>query len=82
MDGIGARPPYYAKKDFTNYHLPDEWEIVRDIELYPFKDLEELIENMIDWNRPPKGGNGAWHAKIKLIDQDGEELQSIPPLGN
>ncbi|GJW08907.1 hypothetical protein Tco_1571330 [Tanacetum coccineum] len=106
MDGIGARPPYYAKKDFTNYHLPDEWEIVRDIELYPFKDvlvfrrmveflgvipinlkgnmweLEELIENMIDLNRPQKGGNGAWHAKIKLIDQDGEEFtktfQSIP----
>ncbi|GKC71609.1 hypothetical protein Tco_1117492, partial [Tanacetum coccineum] len=43
---------------------------------------EELIENKIDWNRPPKGGDGAWHAKIRLIDPDGEEFtktfQSIP----
>ncbi|GJS40172.1 hypothetical protein Tco_0565215 [Tanacetum coccineum] len=23
-DGIGARPPYYAKKDFMDYHLPGE----------------------------------------------------------
>ncbi|GKD86912.1 MAK10-like protein, partial [Tanacetum coccineum] len=23
-DGIGARPPYYAKKDFVDYHLLDE----------------------------------------------------------
>ncbi|GJS13408.1 MAK10-like protein [Tanacetum coccineum] len=23
-DGIGARPPYYAKKDFMNHHLPEE----------------------------------------------------------
>ncbi|GKE19674.1 MAK10-like protein [Tanacetum coccineum] len=43
---------------------------------------EDLIENKIDWNKPPKGGDGAWHAKIKLIDPDGEEFtktfQSIP----
>ncbi|GJX06121.1 hypothetical protein Tco_0194053 [Tanacetum coccineum] len=32
-DRIGARPPYYAKKDFTSYHLPDEWEIARDAKL-------------------------------------------------
>ncbi|GKD00889.1 hypothetical protein Tco_1171163 [Tanacetum coccineum] len=33
-------------------------------------------------NKPPKNGDGAWHAKIRLIDPDGEEftktLQSIP----
>ncbi|GJV69250.1 hypothetical protein Tco_1484759 [Tanacetum coccineum] len=36
-DEIGARPPYYAKKDFMSYHLPEEWEIARDAELNPFK---------------------------------------------
>ncbi|GJW03427.1 hypothetical protein Tco_1562283 [Tanacetum coccineum] len=31
---------------------------------------EDLIENRIDWNKPPKRGDGAWHAKIRLIDLD------------
>ncbi|GKC99881.1 MAK10-like protein [Tanacetum coccineum] len=43
---------------------------------------KKLIVNSIDWNKPPKGGDGAWHAKIILIDLDGEEFtksfQSIP----
>ncbi|GJU27983.1 MAK10-like protein [Tanacetum coccineum] len=39
MDGIGDQPPYYAKKDFMDYHLPREWEIARDVELNPFKDV-------------------------------------------
>ncbi|GKA60938.1 MAK10-like protein [Tanacetum coccineum] len=80
---IGTRPPYYAKKDFIDYHLPREWQIVRDFKLNPFKDvlvfrkmveflgaipinlkrnmweLEELIEERIDWNRPPKERDGA-----------------------
>ncbi|GKD17842.1 MAK10-like protein [Tanacetum coccineum] len=30
--------PYYARKDFLDYHLPEEWEISRDAELNPFKD--------------------------------------------
>ncbi|GJZ20526.1 hypothetical protein Tco_0557116 [Tanacetum coccineum] len=34
---------------------------------------EELIENKIDWNMPPKEGDETWHAKIRLIDPDGEE---------
>ncbi|GJS30781.1 hypothetical protein Tco_0491401 [Tanacetum coccineum] len=38
-DVIGARPPYYAKKDFVDYHLLGEWEIVRDVKLNPFKDV-------------------------------------------
>ncbi|GJW99054.1 MAK10-like protein [Tanacetum coccineum] len=38
-DGIGARPPYYAKKDFMNHYLPGEWEIARDAKLFPFKDV-------------------------------------------
>ncbi|GKB68434.1 hypothetical protein Tco_0929846 [Tanacetum coccineum] len=37
-DGIGARPPYYVK-DFMDYHLLEEWEISRDAELNPFKDV-------------------------------------------
>nr|GEU29844.1 hypothetical protein [Tanacetum cinerariifolium] len=66
-------------KDFINYHLPREWEISRDVEPNPFKDL---IEKPIEWSKPPKNRNGAWHAKIRIIDPDGEEftktLQSIP----
>ncbi|GKB26139.1 hypothetical protein Tco_0865540 [Tanacetum coccineum] len=45
-------------------------------------ELEDLIENPINWDKPPKDGDGAWHAKIRIIDPDGEEftktLQSIP----
>ncbi|GKF01389.1 hypothetical protein Tco_0028312 [Tanacetum coccineum] len=82
LDRIGARPPYYAKKDFMDYHFPREWEIARDVELNTFKDVlvfrkmveflgaipinlksnmwesEELIEERIDWNRPPKERDG------------------------
>ncbi|GJW67954.1 MAK10-like protein [Tanacetum coccineum] len=46
---------------------------------------EELIKKLINWDKPPKNGDGAWHAKIRLIDPDGEEftktLQSIPTTG-
>ncbi|GJS52075.1 MAK10-like protein [Tanacetum coccineum] len=87
-----------------------EWEISRDAEINPFKDVlvfrrmveflralpinlkgnmwesEDLIKNLINWDKPPKDGDGAWHAKIRIIDPDGEEftktLQSIPPLEN
>ncbi|GKD08092.1 hypothetical protein Tco_1187777, partial [Tanacetum coccineum] len=42
---------------------------------------EDLINNPINWNKPPKNGDGTWHAKIRLVDPDGEEftktLQSI-----
>ncbi|GJX13252.1 hypothetical protein Tco_0205010 [Tanacetum coccineum] len=93
-------------KDFLDYHLPGEWEITRDTEINPFKDVlvfkrmveflgalpinlkrnmwesEDLIENPINWDKPPKDGEGAWHAKIRIIDLDEEEftktLQSIP----
>ncbi|GJS09173.1 MAK10-like protein [Tanacetum coccineum] len=75
---VGAQIPYYAKKDFLDYHLPSEWEIARDAEINPFKDV--LVFNRM--NKPPRNGDGAWHAKIRLIDPDGEEftktLQSIP----
>ncbi|GJW29408.1 MAK10-like protein [Tanacetum coccineum] len=45
---------------------------------------EDLIENPINWDKSAKDGDGAWHAKIRIIDPDGEEfiktLQSTPPL--
>ncbi|GJV67684.1 MAK10-like protein [Tanacetum coccineum] len=43
---------------------------------------EDLIKKPINWDKPPKNEDGAWHANIRLIDPDGEEftktLQSIP----
>nr|GEU51761.1 ribonuclease H-like domain-containing protein [Tanacetum cinerariifolium] len=105
-DGVGAQTPYYARKDFLDCHLPEEWEIARDAELNPFKDTlvfrrivefleaipinlksnmwesDDLIKNPINWDKPPKDGDGAWHAKIRPIDPYGKEftktLQSIP----
>ncbi|GJR96329.1 MAK10-like protein [Tanacetum coccineum] len=38
-DGVGVQIPYYAKKDFLDCHLPREWEIARDVEINPFKDV-------------------------------------------
>nr|GEX96280.1 hypothetical protein [Tanacetum cinerariifolium] len=38
-DGVGAQIPYYARKDFLDYHFPREWEIARDGEINPFKDV-------------------------------------------
>ncbi|GKA75626.1 MAK10-like protein [Tanacetum coccineum] len=77
-DGICTRTPYYARKDFLDCHLLKEWEIARDVELSPFKDT--LVVRRMD--KPPKNRDGAWHAKIRLIDPDEEEftktLQSIP----
>ncbi|GJR40279.1 MAK10-like protein [Tanacetum coccineum] len=37
-DGIDAKPPNYARKDFLDCHLLREWEVSRDAELNPFKD--------------------------------------------
>ncbi|GJS47728.1 hypothetical protein Tco_0597849 [Tanacetum coccineum] len=43
---------------------------------------KDLIKTPINWDKPPKNRDGAWHTKIRLIDQDGEEfnktLQSVP----
>ncbi|GJV62837.1 MAK10-like protein [Tanacetum coccineum] len=33
---------------------------------------EDLIKKPINWDKPAKNGDGAWHAKIRLIDPDGE----------
>ncbi|GJT03733.1 hypothetical protein Tco_0838195 [Tanacetum coccineum] len=43
---------------------------------------EDLIKKPINWDKPPKDEDGAWHTKIRLIEPRGEEftkiLQSIP----
>ncbi|GJS40721.1 MAK10-like protein [Tanacetum coccineum] len=77
-DGVGVQTPYYARKDFLDCLLPGEWEIARDAEINPFKDVLRFRR----MEKPPINEDGAWHAKIRLIDPDGEEftktLQSIP----
>ncbi|GJT06165.1 MAK10-like protein [Tanacetum coccineum] len=93
-----------TRKDFLDCHLPGEWEIARDAEINPFKDVlvfrrmveflgaipinlksnmwesEDLINNLINWNKPPKNKNEAWHAKIRMTDPDEEEFIKIPQL--
>nr|GEW62338.1 agenet-like domain, agenet domain [Tanacetum cinerariifolium] len=39
LDGVGARTPYYARKDFFDCHFPREWEIAKDVKINPFKDI-------------------------------------------
>ncbi|GKE76767.1 MAK10-like protein [Tanacetum coccineum] len=45
-------------------------------------EYEDLKKSPINWDKPPKNGDGTWYAKIRLIDPDGEEftktLQSVP----
>ncbi|GJX47826.1 hypothetical protein Tco_0273016 [Tanacetum coccineum] len=41
-DGIGARSPYYTKKDFMDYHFPREWEIARNAKLNPIKGCSDI----------------------------------------
>nr|GEV42908.1 uncharacterized mitochondrial protein AtMg00810-like [Tanacetum cinerariifolium] len=64
-DGIYAQTPYYDMKDFLDCHLLGEWEISRDVEINPFKDI--LVFRQME--KPPKDGDGAWHAKIRIIDR-------------
>ncbi|GJT33636.1 hypothetical protein Tco_0924055 [Tanacetum coccineum] len=35
---------------------------------------KSLIENPINWDKPPKNEDGAWHTKIKITDPNGEEF--------
>ncbi|GJS62184.1 hypothetical protein Tco_0656968 [Tanacetum coccineum] len=71
-----CRPPYYAKKGFTDHYLPCKWEIAKDAELNPFKDV------LVFRRMAPKDGDGAWNIRIELIDPDEENFkktfQSIP----
>ncbi|GKD19556.1 hypothetical protein Tco_1208714 [Tanacetum coccineum] len=55
---------------------------VKELDFGEDNESEDLVENPINWNRPPKEGDDAWHIRIELIDPDGEKFdrafQSIP----
>ncbi|GJZ15260.1 hypothetical protein Tco_0550937 [Tanacetum coccineum] len=77
LDGIGAQIPYYARKEFMDCHFPEEWEIARDAQINPFKDVI-VFRRMVEF---------LWAFPINLkgnmiIDPTGEEFtktsQSIP----
>ncbi|GJS09538.1 hypothetical protein Tco_0366334 [Tanacetum coccineum] len=98
---LGAQPLNYIEKDFMDNHVPEEWDIARDVDLNPFKDVlvfrkmvefqgtipinlkgnmlesEDMIKEKIDWNKPPKEGDGAQDIRIELIDPDGEKFERI-----
>ncbi|GJY82070.1 MAK10-like protein [Tanacetum coccineum] len=38
-DGVGAQTPYYARKEFMDYHLPGEWQTARAAKINPLKDV-------------------------------------------
>ncbi|GKE98690.1 hypothetical protein Tco_0022041 [Tanacetum coccineum] len=69
MDGIGARPPYYAKKDFMYYHISGEWEITRDAEINPFKDVL-VFRKMVEFlGTIPINLNGNMWESEELIEK-------------
>nr|GEY98000.1 hypothetical protein [Tanacetum cinerariifolium] len=43
-------------------------------------ELKDLIKNPINWDKPHKDGDGAWHAKIRIIDLDGERIHQNPTI--
>ncbi|GJS29528.1 MAK10-like protein [Tanacetum coccineum] len=47
-DGIGAQTPYYARKEFMNCYFLGEWEIARDVEINPFKDVP-VFRRMVEF---------------------------------
>ncbi|GKG09046.1 hypothetical protein Tco_0334878, partial [Tanacetum coccineum] len=38
-NNIGAQPPYYLEKHFKGTHVPGEWDMARDAELNPLRDV-------------------------------------------
>ncbi|GJS82846.1 MAK10-like protein [Tanacetum coccineum] len=98
LEVLAHAPIHNAILDKYVESLKLEWEIARDYEINPFKDVlvfrrmveflgaipinlksnmwesKDLINNLINWNKPPKNRDGAWHAKIRLIDLDGKEF--------
>ncbi|GKC12472.1 MAK10-like protein [Tanacetum coccineum] len=47
-DSVGAQSPYYVRKELMNCHLLGEWEIARDSEINPFKDVL-VFRRMVDF---------------------------------
>nr|GEU93498.1 hypothetical protein [Tanacetum cinerariifolium] len=68
-NGIGARPPYNTKKDFMDYYFPGEWELARDAELNPFKDVL-VFRKMVEFLRsiPINLKGNMWESK-ELIEK-------------
>ncbi|GKC31981.1 MAK10-like protein, partial [Tanacetum coccineum] len=64
-----TRPPYYAKKDFMDYHLPGDWEMARDAELNPFKDVL-VFRKMVEFLEaiPINLKGNMWESK-ELVDK-------------
>nr|GEZ14304.1 hypothetical protein [Tanacetum cinerariifolium] len=38
---------------------------------------DDMIDKQIDWNKPPKEGDDAWHIRIEMIDPDGEQFDRV-----
>ncbi|GKE63305.1 hypothetical protein Tco_1513672, partial [Tanacetum coccineum] len=65
-DGVGAGTSYYARKDFLDCHMPREWEIARDAEINPFKDVI-VFKRMVEFL-------GAIHINLKRNMWESEDL--------
>ncbi|GJT10532.1 hypothetical protein Tco_0857574 [Tanacetum coccineum] len=66
-NGIGSRSPYFAKKHFMDYHMPGEWEISREAELNPFKDVL-VFRKMVEFLRvtPINLKGNMWDSKESI----------------
>ncbi|GJS92897.1 MAK10-like protein [Tanacetum coccineum] len=65
-DGVDVQIPYYARKDFLDFHLPGEWEIARDAEINPFADVL-VFRRMVEFL-------GAIHINLKNNMWESEDL--------
>ncbi|GJU38065.1 MAK10-like protein [Tanacetum coccineum] len=43
-DGVGPQTPYYDRKEFIDCYMLGEWEMARDAELNPFKDVLVIFD--------------------------------------
>ncbi|GKA78390.1 zinc finger, CCHC-type containing protein [Tanacetum coccineum] len=71
---IGARPPYFAKRDFWDNHLPGEWEIARDAEVNPFKDIL-VVRKMVEFLGaiPINLKRNMWESEEVIFDEEKPE---------
>ncbi|GJS33384.1 hypothetical protein Tco_0531766 [Tanacetum coccineum] len=70
LDGIGAQIPYYARKEFMDCHFPEEWEIARDAQINPFKDVI-VFRRMVEFL-------GAFPINLKGNMSESEDLIDKP----
>nr|GEV32236.1 ribonuclease H-like domain-containing protein [Tanacetum cinerariifolium] len=78
-DGVGARTPYDAKKEFMDFHLPGEWEIARDAKINPFKDVL-VFRRMVKFLGaiPINLKRNMWDEKAKAVEEPKE--QNVSPI--